>query len=489
MNNRKSRRGAILGVAIFLMALVTIAGGALLSMSAITRLNISRSGADVRLLIAAEAGIESVRGRFTLVPGVQDNWDNLIPTNNWNNVGGMMVINGISVQAQAMPTGLAGATQARIRAIAYGSGKSRVVEYVIQPANFADYALYFGSPNTVGIGDNFKMVGNFYSKGHVNLSNGSGIEFFGNVDTTGKVMNYSDYAYNFKKGFTEYAPDVTIPPAAYGLDVMRNAAAATNTLFYGNTLSIQLIGQQFKRTYEYRYTGTGYNYKHNEYQTKSETLNIPDNSVIYIDSSSPPAGVDSYSGSGNRANQAAFGSVDLWGVLSYSRVTVAAEVDVQVTDNISYQSLLSQPDYRRFTQKKKGGALAYREMLGVVSANDVNFMTANWSALPSSAKVTDNAGLTPPDTGHEYYQYSLDGVYMGVKKARRGNNASGNNKELWVCGGIINGDHPTTELSSNFDRRNYDTDYRLQTTTPPYFLKAYGESANMIVGTWRTYEL
>ncbi|MCA8946704.1 MAG: hypothetical protein KDB29_10795, partial [Planctomycetes bacterium] len=59
----------------------------------------------------------------------------------------------------------------------------------------------------------------------------------------------------------------------------------------------------------------------------------------------------------------------------------------------------------------------------------------------------------------------------------------------WVCGGIINGDHPTTELSSNFDRRNYDTDYRLQKTTPPYFLKAYGEAANMIKGTWRTYEL
>ncbi|MCA8918854.1 MAG: hypothetical protein KDB32_07235 [Planctomycetes bacterium] len=488
-NKRTKRRGGVLGLALMFAALVAVAGGALLSMTTVNRLKMVRSSNDVRLMIAAEAGIETVRGRFTLVAGVQDDWSALLPTSGWNNIDGPLTISGIKVQCQAKPTGDPSTPQARIRAIAYGSDQTRVVEYLIQAANFADYALYFGSNNTVGIGDNFKMVGNFYSKGHVNLTHNSGIEFFGSVDTMGKVMNYSDRAYNFKKGFTEYAPEVNIPPAAYGMDVMRAAAQASNTLFYANTLSIELKGTKFERTFEYRYKGKSNNYKHKDYQVKTELLDIPDNSVIYIDSSSPPNGVDSYSNQSSRANQASNGSVQLWGVLDYSRVTVASENDIEVTNNISYQTLLDNPDLRRFTQKKKAAALAYREMLGVISGNDVNFMTADWSSLGYWQRVTDDASLTPPDTGHEYYQYSIDGVYMGAKKARRGNNASGNNKELWVCGGIINGDHPTTELSSNFDRRNYDTDYRLQKTTPPYFLKAYGEAANMIKGTWRTYEL
>jgi hypothetical protein len=127
-------------------------------------------------------------------------------------------------------------------------------------------------------------------------------------------------------------------------------------------------------------------------------------------------------------------------------------------------------------------------MLGVVSATDVDFMTNDWTALPNASRVTDDATRNPPDIGHHSMQYGLDGVYMGVGSAKRGNNAAGNNKELWVCGGIINGNHPSTELSSNFDRRNYDTDYRLQFTTPPYFLRAYGVTPLQVTGTWLTYE-
>ena len=484
-NTRNTRRGMALGYALFFATIVAVAGGALLSMSSITQLKIVRAGEDVRLLIAAEAALESVRGRFRLVPGVQDDWSALMPSAGWNNVGGPMQINGIKVQAQAKPTGHASTTQARIRAIAYGANTTRVVEYTIQPANFADYALYFGAPNTVGIGENFKMVGNFYSKGHVNLSNGAGIEFYGNVDTTGKVMNYVDHAYNFKKGFTEYAPEVTIPASAYGLDPMRTAAQASGTLFYANTLSIQLSGQQFIRTFEYRSQGSSSNYKKSDYQVKTETLTIPDNSVIYVDSTKPPQGVDSYSSQATRANQAQNTDLSMWGVISQKRVTLACEYDISITNNVSYQALLSKPALRRFTEKKKEAALAYREMLGVLSAANINFMTPDWSALAAAAKVTNITG----DTGHLTSQYSIDGVYMGVNSAKRGKNDSGTNKELWVCGGIINGNHPSTELSSNFDRRNYDTDYRLKQVTPPYFLKAYGESPNMIEGTWRTYEL
>jgi hypothetical protein len=483
-NLRSNRRGMSLAIALFFALMVSVTGGALLSMSTITRLKIVRSGEDIRLLIAAEAGIETVRGRFTLVAGVQDDWSALLPTANWNDVGGPMIINGITVQAQARPTGDASTPHARLRAIAYGAHTTRVVEYTIQAANFADYALYFGAPNTVGIGENFKMVGNFYSKGHVNLSNGDGIEFYGDVDTTGKVMNYTDYGYNFKKGFTEYAPEVTIPDSAWGMDPMRTAAQASGTLFYANTLSIELAGQQFIRTFEYHFQGSTSNYKKADYEVMTETLTIPDNSVIYIDSDKPPLGVDSYSMQATRANHAQNSDLGLSGVLSEKRVTIACEHDISITNNISYQSLLNNPGLRRFSQKKGEAALAFREMLGVLSAEDINFMTPDWTALAASAKVTNITG----DTDHLTSQYCLDGVYMGVHSAKRGKNGNGSNKELWVCGGIINGNWPTTELSSNFDRRNYDTDYRLKQTTPPYFLKAYGETANMIMGTWRTYE-
>lgn len=481
---RHNRRGMTLAISLFFTVMVAVAGGALLSMSAITKLRIVERGEDIRLLIAAEAGIETMRGRFTLLAGVQDDWSALMPAPGWNNIGSELTINGIRVQVQARPTGSAATPHARVRGIAYGASMTRVVEYTVQAANFADYALYFGQNSTTGIGDNFKMVGNYYSRGDVDLLNGTGIEFFGTVDTAGRVRNYSNHAYNFKKGFTEYAPVITIPSSAWGMDPMRAAAQASGTLFYSNTLSIQLTGQTFIRTYQHRHTGSGSTYSASHYQTRTETLSIPDNSVIYIDSSKAPAGVDSYSSQTIRANQAQNSNLNLWGTLSSKRVTVACEHDIAVTNNISYQSLLSNPNLRRFSQKKGDAALAYREMLGVLSANDINFMTSSWSALPTAAEVTNIAG----DTGHAGNQYTLDGVFMGVQKARRGVTVSGTNKELWVCGGIINGNYTTTELSSNFERRNYDTDYRLKQATPPYFLKAYGESANMIEGTWRTYE-
>lgn len=487
--NRAHKKAYMLGTAMMFFVLVTVAGGAMLSMSQINRMAQVRRGADVRLLLAAEAGIESVRGRFTLVAGVQDDWSTLVPGPGWTNLGGQMNINGIQVQAQGRPIGDPSTPQARIRAIAYGTNTNRVVEYHIQAANFADYALYFGATNTVGIGENFKMVGNFYSKGSVNLSNRSGIEFFGDVDSSEKVLNYTDYAYNFKKGFTRYAPVVTIPPSAYGLDVMRSAAEASGTLFYSNTLSIKLQGQQFIRTFEYRFKGTGSNYKHNDHMVMTEVLDIPDNSVIYIDSGKAPTGVDTYSFQSNRANQASNGNLGLEGTLIWKRVTIACEHEIDITNNVSYQTLLNTPNYRRFTEKKSNAATNYREMLGVLSATHINFMCPDWNDLPSSSKVINDATRNPPDIGHEYYQYSLDGVFMGVESAKRGKNGNSNNRELWVCGGIINGNHPNTELSGNYDRRNYDTDYRLQKTTPPYFLKAYGESANMIIGTWRTYKV
>lgn len=489
-NPYNTRRGSVLEAALLLFVVIAVAGMALLSMSTLTRIGMVRASYDVRLLIAAEAGLESMRGRFTLVPGVQDDWSALLPTTGWNDIGGPLEVNGLTVQVQAMPLGYPGVTHARLRGIAYGAfDRNRVVEYKIQAANFADYALFFGSQNTTFIGSYFKCVGDFYARGSINLANQPGIEFFGSVDSSERVLNYVDYVYNFKHGFTEFAPIVTIPPEAYGLAPMRTAAEASGTLFYANTISIRLVGQQFVRTFEYRFTGTGTNYNPNHYEVRTETLQIPDNSVIYIDSDRAPVGVDSWGATTPTANYASHNELDLWGVLDYKRVTVACEHDLRVVNNISYQTLLDNPDLRRFTEKTSEGALAYREMLGVLSNQNITFQTILWTPLPDSADVTDDPSRDPPDIGHHVNQYSLDGVYMGVDKAARGAIGPGTSRELWVCGGIINGDYPSTALASNFDRRNYDTDYRLKSTTPPYFMKAYGESANIVRGTWRTYTL
>jgi hypothetical protein len=45
----------------------------------------------------------------------------------------------------------------------------------------------------------------------------------------------------------------------------------------------------------------------------------------------------------------------------------------------------------------------------------------------------------------------------------------------------------TPSLSGGLARGNYDTDYRLQFTTPPYFLRAYGVTPLQLTGTWLTY--
>jgi hypothetical protein len=43
-------------------------------------------------------------------------------------------------------------------------------------------------------------------------------------------------------------------------------------------------------------------------------------------------------------------------------------------------------------------------------------------------------------------------------------------------------------LGDHFKVRNYHWDYRLELTTPPYFLRAYNASAVFLPGTWRTYD-
>jgi hypothetical protein len=207
--------------------------------------------------------------------------------------------------------------------------------------------------------------------------------------------------------------------------------------------------------------------------------------VIYVDSSKVPVGVDCWSPSVQNNQVTAPAELGLFGTLADRRVTVACEYDISVTGNVAYRSLLNNPSLRRFANKTSAGALAFKDMLGVISATDIDFKTTLWSPLIAAQEVSNIAG----DTGHENNQYCLDGVFMGMTSARRVVAQSPTDRELWVCGGIINGNFPSTQFGDTFERRNYDWDGRLAQTTPPYFLRAYNVSATQVKGTWRSYVL
>lgn len=480
-----ARRGGILLVAVAFVLAVSLAGLILLSISYMHQVQMDHKARAVRLMAAAEAAIETKRGRFTLIPGVQDDWSALLPTSGWNNIDGPFMLNQCQVQVQAMPIGGPSVPAARIRAIATQGATNRVVEYNIRVANFSEFALYFGGPNVVGIGPNFKMWGNFYSEGAINLLWNPGIEFFLDVTTTEDIRNAPDMSYNFKKTPTEHSPQIVIPPAAYGMDILKAVAVTRNTLFYKNTLSIQFNESNFIRTYWYRKSGVAASGPPTDYEIRTETRDIPDEGTIYIDQDEPPAGIDSWSG-GVECNQ--FDTpleFELTGTIFDRRVTLACEYKIAVKSNIAYRTLLNNPDLRRFANKESAAATAYKEMLGVISATDIDFQTTVWSPLPAAQMVTNSGS----DVGHLGNQYCLDGVFMGVESARRFNYQAPTNRELWTCGGIINGNNPSTQFGNIFDRRNYDWDARLFYTTPPYFLRAYNISAVQVRGTWRSYEL
>lgn len=280
---RRNRSGAVLAASMLFFLTITVSGVALLSMSEIHRLDLVRSGMDVRLLIAAEAALETKRGQFVLTEGVQEDWTALLPTSGWNDIGAQFYVNGMTVKVQGMPVGSGGHPIARLRSIAYGANRTRAVEYTIRAASFADYALYFGANNNTNVDEYTKVLGPYYSLGNINLNNGAGIEFYSHVETSGKVTGIVDPLYNFKQGYLDYVPPITLPPATPSMSVLRNAANATGLHLYSNTTRIELTGTTFSRTYRFR-TITGYT-------TLTEVLRpIPDNSVIFVDTGFPPRG-------------------------------------------------------------------------------------------------------------------------------------------------------------------------------------------------------
>lgn len=477
-STRIARKGGALAAAMLFFVVVTVAGAALLSVSMITQESIIRSGYDVKLLIAAEAGLETIKGRFTLKEGVLEDWSQLLPNpSDWNTIGAPMTINGIPVQAQGISVGTPAVPRARVRAVATLWNRRRVVEYIIRVPSFSDFALYDGSTAGWSIPENTKVWGNIYGATNINLSNRAGIEFFMDVSTSGTVQNAPDPVYNFKQGYQEFVPSIQMPPTINGMDIMANVASTLGHYYYRNTKSIRFLpGNLYERVYTY--VGLSGD------ELRTSTQPVPDDGVIFVSTSAPPAGVDT-SGAANSASYSPLQFVG--GVLGVpgmpangARVTLAHDGRLDLIGSMAYQSLLENPDLRRIENKKSDAALAYREMLGVVASGRFRGFCGDWPALPSALAVS----------GHLSQQVPLDGVFMSTDRlVSSGSTSNPSQRELWLNGGLISGVQNLDMLASHFGVLNYHTDWRLQYTMPPYFLRAYGDAVVMERGSWRTYEL
>ena len=258
-SRRQGRRGGILGMAMLFFVMVTVAGTAILSMSAIQRLRTVRNGIDVRLMIACDGAVESVRGRFTLVAGIQENWTWLSDTT-WTYVD-TVTVNGIPVTITALRHEDPSVPRARIRGSATASGVTRNVEYTIKVAAFSDYAVFVGEAGASNWGY-FKCVGNFYSVGACNFS-ATGTQFFGNAWTSAtftKSGNSDPDTFTYLKGTQQGIPVITMPDDIANYAAIENGAKqpylTEDHLFYENTLEIQLMGTQYRRIYVRRNSNT-----------------------------------------------------------------------------------------------------------------------------------------------------------------------------------------------------------------------------------------
>jgi len=570
-SKRTDRRGGILATAMLFFVMVTVAGTAILSMSTIQRLKTVRNGIDVRLMIACEAAVESVRGRFTLIKGVQDDWSWVSDTT-WTSLG-VVTVNGINVNIAALRFGGDSVPRARVRANATASGKTRWVEYTVKVASFSDYSVFASNGN---FGANYKLVGNYYSNGNINVDV-TGCRVFGETTSTGIITGaYSnpaspEYPFVNSNPLTNQ-PAIPFPVDPTEWDYLKNIASTTGYVYAENTMEIIFNGTTFTRWYVRRKntaaagvgtvptgqvaasgsswinSSTGVmNYTNTsaanpyvvtvDYEWVSETLPIPNEGVIYVQSGAasgitmgPLVGapyfrdnlaasprtngfvqqhwLNTYGHTGTFTNQGGYGVAAgstpvlvISGTLDNSRVSLVCDHRIIVRQPIAYQGNLDNPTNRRFfndgaSGKQSPSALNMVEMLGVMGRTEICPCPLWWQPLPSSAWVTGNAaGETLPghdwsDTVNGYNSdYSMDGVYLAMAHIRPRVYYNGQPMgELWYCGGLIcQGDYGGGN-GNNYSRRNYDWDYRMDQTMPPYFLRAYNTTAKFVPGSWRTWE-
>jgi hypothetical protein len=319
---RNSKRGGALAISMLFFVLVAIAGAAMLSISSVHRLQTVRNGIDVRLMIAAEAGIETVRGRFTVVPDIQEDWTALLPTPGWNEIE-RLSINGMNVTVEAQPVGGPSVPTARVRSTAVAGAKSRTVEYTIKVATFSDYAVFNADSGMSTLGPDYKGVGNLYFAGNVNIPN-SGAQLFGKSHMVGSIVQGygpgnnpgtgQPWNYHFPiEPPAQNQPPIPIPTWAAPWDSLENVARSPIGHFWAeNTLAIELTGTTYTRYYVERVAANGNMYgaasgndwlllssavsvapgarlrtttptPGNEYRLAQQTgIPIPDEGIIYV---------------------------------------------------------------------------------------------------------------------------------------------------------------------------------------------------------------
>ena len=551
---RQARRGGALATSLLFMVMITVAGSALLAIALINRVAIINNSIDVRVTIAAEAGIETMRGRFTLIQGVQEDWD-WLGLDSWINVGSP-IVNGIPVDVEARAIGGPSVPTARVRALAKASGRTRVVEYLIKVATFSDYAVFTGE--TADLGPDYKAVGNVYVNGQINIPN-NGAQMLGDVTVTGSInkTNSDDDSYTFPlTNPLENQPAIPFPTWAAPWEALENVGRTMNHIYAENTIEIILTGSTYTRIWVQRndnnggtgtvptglgwinratgvtdYDESGNGLRNSDYRViRQDDIPLPEEGVIYVKSGparlNGPGGADTLSkdtdkpGNVNNFTQTRVtgSSGDdmifydnyfsrttpvllLSGYLTNARVSIACDHKIIIRNPIAYSTLLANPGYRRFwadgiNGKESAGALAFTEMLGVMAKGDIHSAVTWWNSsvsLGPTQLVTDMTGeyipghySNPADGG----QYAQDGVYMSLGATRPYRHSTGTPLgEMWFHGGLIAQGRYGSGNAPTFKRRNYDWDYRMRLTCPPYFLRAYNSSAVFIPGTWRTYEL
>jgi hypothetical protein len=200
----------------------------------------------------------------------------------------------------------------------------------------------------------------------------------------------------------------------------------------------------------------------------------------------------------------------LSGTITDRRLTLVCDHRIIVKQPIAYGGNLANSQYRRFyndglSGKQSPGAINMKDMLGVMSLTEIHPTPTWWNPVPMSGGwVTGNVAspIGTPETvpNHDWADiksanadYFMDGVYLAISSTAPTRNygytsGTGPLGEMWFCGGLICQGSYGGGNGNTFYRRNYDWDYRMNLTMPPYFLRAYNTTARFVPGTWRTWE-
>ncbi|MHC4841788.1 MAG: hypothetical protein ACYTDT_12700, partial [Planctomycetota bacterium] len=243
------------------MVVVTTGGIALLSSSTQNQLAIIERSVDVRLMIAVEAGVESVRGRFQLVEGVQDDWNWMASATASSPYSlGTQNINGINVNLTCWPEGSPSVPIATVRGWATASGLTRYVEMDLKLATFSDFAMYLGESGQANWGA-IEIYGRFHSnsdahfmhpdtKFHMTpsfgMNNGAWATAHNNTgrpaaEEAAPYMNFNPHIQADVQ-----IPDNLVVYSALKVQALKARANPNNTsddhTYYENTLEIQFTG-------------------------------------------------------------------------------------------------------------------------------------------------------------------------------------------------------------------------------------------------------